>query len=123
MPTSRKGKRPLGISEWGGESIPIHHAPAHYGVRTKDYKLIHYYGAGLGVPGSSDRLFKSEWELYDLQKDPAELTNVADDPAYAETRASLTTRLAELQAHYADLPYEGPSTPAPSWSWLPSWRR
>ncbi|GAA3100592.1 arylsulfatase A-like enzyme [Kribbella aluminosa] len=96
---------------------PIHHAPAHYGVRTKDYKLIHYYGAGLGVPGSSDRLFESEWELYDLQKDPAELTNVADDPAYAETRAALTTRLTELQAHYADLPYEGPSTPAPSWSW------
>jgi choline-sulfatase len=96
---------------------PIHHAPAHYGVRTKEYKLIHYYGAGLGVPGSSERLFESEWELYDLRKDPEELVNVAEDPSYAETRAALTVRLAELQAHYADLPYDGPSTEAPKWSW------
>ena len=96
---------------------PYHHAPAHYGVRTKDFKLIHYYGAGLGVPGSSERLFESEWELYDLQKDPEELVNVAEDPAFAETRAALTAELAELQRHYADLPYDGPSTPAPRWSW------
>ena len=32
-------------------------------------------------------------ELYDLTKDPAYMTNVADDPAYADVRASLETRL------------------------------
>jgi arylsulfatase A-like enzyme len=96
---------------------PIHHAPAHYGVRTKEFKLIHYYGAGLGVPGSSERLFESEWELYDLQVDPSELVNVADDPSYARIRAELEERLAELQRHYADTPYDGPSTPRPEWSW------
>jgi choline-sulfatase len=96
---------------------PIHHAPAHYGVRTKDFKLIHYYGAGLGVPGSSERLFEPEWELYDLRTDPEELRNVADDPSYADIRASLTARLAELQQHYSDAPYEGATTPRPEWSW------
>jgi arylsulfatase A-like enzyme len=96
---------------------PIHHAPAHYGVRTKHFKLIHYYGAGLGVPGSSDRLFDPEWELYDLRTDPEELVNVADDPAYAEIRASLEKRLSELQSHYADEPYAGTATPRPEWSW------
>lgn len=38
-------------------------------------------------------------ELYDLRKDPGELVNVAQDPAYAETRERLSARLfAELEA-------------------------
>jgi arylsulfatase A-like enzyme len=34
-------------------------------------------------------------ELYDLEKDPQELNNVADDPAYAEIKAELSERLRE----------------------------
>jgi arylsulfatase A-like enzyme len=96
---------------------PNHHAPAHYGVRTKEFKLIHYYGAGLGVPGSSEQVSEPEWELYDLVDDPEELVNVADDPTYAEIRSGLTERLAELQQHYQDTPYAGPTTPHPDWPW------
>ncbi|TCC62920.1 DUF4976 domain-containing protein [Kribbella pittospori] len=96
---------------------PNHHAPAHYGVRTKEFKLIHYYGAGLGVPGSSEQLSEPEWELYDLVNDPEELANVADDPTYAEIRSGLTQRLTELQEHYQDTPYTGPATPHPHWPW------
>lgn len=48
---------------------PNHHVPAHYGVRTKTHKLICYYNDGLGVPGSSERRFPVEWELYDTEKD------------------------------------------------------
>jgi arylsulfatase A-like enzyme len=38
-------------------------------------------------------------ELYDLRKDPDQLVNVADDPAYAETKANLSLQLTgELKA-------------------------
>lgn len=94
---------------------PIHNAPAHYGIVTPGHKLIHYYGAGLGVPGASEHVTESEWELYDRVADPAELTNVADDPAYAAVRADLEAQLAGLQAHYGDEPYRGPGTPHPEW--------
>jgi choline-sulfatase len=94
---------------------PIHAAPAHYGIRTRDHKLIYYYGAGLGVPGASKRVFEPEWELYDLRSDPAELHNVADDPAYAEVRKGLEAKLAEYQRRYADEPYRGEDTPVPTW--------
>ncbi len=95
---------------------PEHHAPAHYGVRTATHKFIHYYNDGLGTPGSSDRVMPSEFELYDLVADPAELTNVADDPSYAEIRRDLEAELARLQELYGDRPYEGPDTPRLDWS-------
>jgi choline-sulfatase len=94
---------------------PIHAAPAHYGIRTAHHKLIHYYGAGLGVPGASDRVFEPEWELYDLKSDPTEVRNVADDPAYAGIRADLEAKLDQYQEHYRDEPYVGPGTPRPEW--------
>lgn len=38
-------------------------------------------------------------ELYDLKKDPSQMTNVADDPSYAKVKAELTKRLMnELEA-------------------------
>lgn len=94
---------------------PIHAAPAHYGIRTAGYKLIYYYGAGLGVPGASERILEPEWELYDLHADPTEVRNVADDPAYAEIRERLAQKLVEYQRHYSDEPYVGPQTPRPEW--------
>lgn len=95
---------------------PNHAAPAHYGIRTRTHKYIHYYNDGLGSPGSSDRIMPEEYELYDLVADPAELHNVVDDPAYAGVLAELRARLADLQAEYADQPYRGPDTPRLDWS-------
>ncbi|EWS79797.1 sulfatase [Brachybacterium phenoliresistens] len=95
---------------------PAHHAPAHYGIRTRTHKLIHYYNDGLGSPGSSDAVWPAQWELYDLVADPAELTNVAEDPAYAGIRAELEAQLARLQADVGDAPYAGPDTPRLDWS-------
>ncbi|WP_396667664.1 sulfatase [Microbacterium sp. R86528] len=92
---------------------PIHAAPAHYGIRTVDYKLICYYGAGLGVPGASSQVYDSEWEMYDLKSDPSELRNVADDPAYGDIRVELEQKLADYQRRYSDEPYAGPDTPHP----------
>ncbi|PZF57852.1 sulfatase [Curtobacterium sp. MCSS17_008] len=94
---------------------PIHAAPAHYGIRTDSYKLLYFYGAGLGVPGASEAEFEPEWELYDLKSDPEEMRNVADDPAYADVRVDLERKLAEYQRHYRDEPYRGPDTPRPDW--------
>lgn len=94
---------------------PNHHVPAHYGVRTKTHKLICYYNDGLGVPGSSERHFPMEWELYDLRTDPQEIHNVISEPEYASVLADLHGELSKLQEYYGDTPYAGPSTPRPDW--------
>lgn len=66
------------------------------------------------MPGaSSAEPREPEWELYDLAADPAELENVADDPAYAGVRAELAQHLATLQAELGDHPYTGPDAPRP----------
>jgi arylsulfatase A-like enzyme len=65
-------------------------ATAHYGIRTERYKLIHFYD-----PGNS-------WELYDLKKDPNEMQNLYDDPAYSVTVVKLKEQLRALQLKYKD---------------------
>ena len=45
-----------------------HGVPAHYGVRTKQWKLIYYYGKALGTSGSIDRDTEQEWELFDMRR-------------------------------------------------------
>jgi arylsulfatase A-like enzyme len=41
-------------------------------------------------------------ELYDLEKDPHELTNVADDPAYGEVKHELCRRMWRFAAEQGD---------------------
>jgi arylsulfatase A-like enzyme len=72
----------------------VHMVNRHYGVRTERHKLIHYYQL-------------DEWELFDLDLDPDELTNRADDPAYASVRAELKTELTRLQELYGETDPEG----------------
>ena len=88
-----------------------HHAAAHYGYRDARYKLIYFYNDGLGLPGTGPGRYPGEWELYDLERDPDELCNVADDPGYADARARLEVALAEAQAAVGDEPH--PSQPVP----------
>ena len=82
-----------------------HRVQPHYGVRTERYKLIYFYNDGLGQPGASDVVFPPEWELFDLESDPYELTSVYDDPAYARVREELTARLHRQQQEIGDLPH------------------
>ena len=70
--------------EYPGE----HAVRRHYGIRTTRYKLMHFYGD------------IDKWEMYDLKKDPNELTNVFDDPSYAKVRRQLERDLAGLRKHY-----------------------
>lgn len=53
--------------------------------------------AGIRTPRYLYAEYKNgEKELYDLAKDPDELTNLASDPGYAALRAQLSARLAKL---------------------------
>lgn len=88
-----------------------HNAPAHYGYRTDRYKLIFFYNDGLGIPGTGDVTHPSEWELYDLQEDPHELTNVYHDPEYHQVREELQVKMWHAQAAVGDAPH--PSQPVP----------
>ncbi len=86
----------------------IHGVWAHYGIRTAQYKLIYYYGEALGTSGSTDLGTPKTWELFDLQADPYELTNLYDDPAMQPVVAELKAQLSTLQAAVHDHPYESP---------------
>ncbi|GAB2480477.1 sulfatase [Promicromonospora xylanilytica] len=89
-----------------------HLAAAHYGYRDSRYKLIYFYNDGLGLPGTGPGRYPGEWELYDLERDPDELHNVAEDPRYAEARARLEVALWEAQAAVGDEPH--PRQPVPA---------
>ncbi|PUZ25664.1 sulfatase [Chitinophaga parva] len=67
-----------------------HHVYPHFGVRTPDYTLVHFYGEA------------NAWELYDLKKDPQQVHNLYKDAAYAKTVTSLKTRLEALIKQYDD---------------------
>ncbi len=64
-----------------------HAVPRHYGVRTEQYKLMHFYRLGY-------------WELYDLKLDPDEMENVYNDAAYADVAKKLKTELERLRKKY-----------------------
>lgn len=83
-----------------------HNVYAHYGLRTKRYKLIYYYSDALGQPGAIDETHEPEWELFDLETDPYELRNVYDDPSYASVVRHLKTELHRLQDEVGDQRYE-----------------
>jgi arylsulfatase A-like enzyme len=68
----------------------IHMVKRHYGIVTKEYKLVHFY------------FDVDEWELYDRKNDPMELNNVYDDPDYKEIREELHQKLVDLRVKYKD---------------------
>ena len=82
-----------------------HNVYAHYGIRTKRYKLIYYYADALGQAGAIDESYAPEWELFDLERDPHELNNVIHVPAYAERVRELKAELHQLQTEVGDERY------------------
>jgi arylsulfatase A-like enzyme len=80
-----------------------HHAvPAHYGIRTPEYKLVFFYGLPLDAEGALADPTPAGWELYDLNKDPAEMNNIYNNPEYAGVIQQLKKRLAELKQEVGD---------------------
>ncbi len=68
----------------------VHMVKRHYGVVTREYKLVHFY------------YDVDEWELYDRMKDPMELKNEYSNPEYAGVVNELNAKLAELRLKYED---------------------
>ncbi|MDC0156322.1 sulfatase [Verrucomicrobia bacterium] len=68
----------------------VHMVPRHNGIRSKRYKLMHFYQ------------FENEWEFYDLKSDPDELKNLYGDPKFAKVRNRMKARLEHLVDHYED---------------------
>ncbi len=79
-----------------------HDVPAHYGVRTKDFKLIFFYGLPLDAPGARSAETTPGWELYDLRSDPNEMRNVYEDTQYARTAEGLKKELLRLKEEFGD---------------------
>lgn len=84
-----------------------HYVPAHFGIRTKDYKLMFYYGKHY-LPESDfkghywekqyhgvDKETPHTWEFYDLKNDPQELNNQYGNPEYENLISQLKEELRE----------------------------
>jgi arylsulfatase A-like enzyme len=67
-----------------------HAVKRHYGIVSREYKLVHFY------------YDVDEWELYDRMKDPNEMKNIYNDPEYAEVQHMMHKRLEELRMQYMD---------------------
>lgn len=103
QPADMQGESLLSIltgkmEDWNREAVYYHYYeyPAehmvnrHYAIVSKEYKLIHYY------------FDQDYWELIDRKKDPKELKNVYDDPAYADVREKLHKELEAMRKKYGD---------------------
>jgi uncharacterized sulfatase len=93
-----------------------HANPAHFGVRTKAYKLIFYYGCDY-IKRMKDSNWPNEkiafstklpfeyftppgWELYDLKNDPFEMNNLYGQPGYEAITAGLKSNLKSLRREF-----------------------
>jgi arylsulfatase A-like enzyme len=66
-----------------------HNTRAHYGVRTRTHKLIHFWK-------------KDQWELFDLTNDRFELHNLYGEPGQVELTSTLKAELARLKQALGD---------------------
>jgi arylsulfatase A-like enzyme len=75
-----------------------HDNPAHFGVRTKQYKLIFFYSQNYKKRGPKPT--PPGWELYDMKNDPHEMNNLYNDPKYTTIITELKKELLQLRKKY-----------------------
>lgn len=78
------------------QQVMGYNIPAHFGIRTERYKLLYFYGHK-NLPE-----FEPVWELYDREKDPAEMVNLIDDSRYADVVEALKRQLFAHQDKIGD---------------------
>ena len=66
----------------------FHMVKKHYGISSKQYKLIHFY----------DNI--DQWEFYDLSQDPDEVSNLINHPNYAGRIEKMKIQLDSIQSVY-----------------------
>ena len=84
--------------QWNREAVyyhyyeypSVHMVKRHYGIVSKEFKLVHFYND------------IDEWELYDRIKDPDEMNNVYNSPDYRKVVDRLTQDLKEMRRKYKD---------------------
>lgn len=84
-----------------------HANPAHFGIRTKNHKLIFYYGryykdlrVKANREGWGNRYgFETPpgWEFYDIVKDPHEMDNRYNEPEYQPIIEEMKVKLKEVR--------------------------
>ena len=82
-----------------------HSNPGHFGIRTKEYKLIFFYARDYKKRNNKAQKWANHpsslsfvktpvaWEFYDLKNDPKEMNNLYNDPNYASIILDLKERL------------------------------
>lgn len=100
-PEQAKGRDAIYYRYW--LHMAHHYVPAHYGVRTKTHKLAFFYGLALDSNGAMPAATPPYWELYDLENDPKEMTNLYPDSASGPLKAELKNVLSQLKNEVGDL--------------------
>ncbi len=87
-----------------------HQNPAHFGIRTKEHKLIFFYGKYWADTSNPEAKWNKKswgndftkdtpvaWEFYDLKNDPKEMNNAYNNPEYKDVIANLKEQLIKLR--------------------------
>ncbi len=102
IPSDMQGKSLVPVIKAEGKATPdwrdavyylytgeeTHHVARHDGVRDSRHKLMYF-------PGTK------EWMLFDLEKDPQEMNNVAGEKGYETVLAAMKEKYVELKKQYA----------------------
>ncbi len=72
--------------------------PAHFGIRTEQYKLALFYGQSRTKIARDSMKYLPGWEFYDLKKDPAENYNAMADPQNQQIINELKGRLRTIKS-------------------------
>jgi arylsulfatase A-like enzyme len=78
-----------------------HFNPAHFGIRTKEWKLIFFYGADEHPEKGAART-PPGWELYSMKNDPLEMNNLYGHPEYRAVQDKLKEQLRAVRAEVGD---------------------
>jgi len=80
-----RGKEPENLRRTSFYAFYSNGSPKHYGIRTKEYKLLKYVDREGEVTGS---------DLFNLSEDPNELVSLYDNPAHSLLQQEMEQELA-----------------------------